>query len=110
MKEVTERAKRKVHEDAMEIESRITTDLFIKGVTNKEYDRFIKFIQDKSPRRKGWEAITILLDAYEQVKSVDKIVEYNDELQEKNTKLQERVAELENKEVKEKKKYIGGDV
>lgn len=110
MEEIQDRAKRKVHEDSMEIESRNFCNLIVHGVTVKEYDRFISFVQDKSPRRKGWEAITILMDTYEQVKSIDKILEYNDELQDKNKKLEARVLELENKEVKEKKKFIGGDV
>jgi predicted RNase H-like nuclease (RuvC/YqgF family) len=109
MEEISDRIQRKVKEDAMEIESRNFCNLIVHGVTVKEYDRFIKFIETQSPRRKGWEAMTMLLDTYENVKQVKQIVEYSEELKDKNSKLESRIAELENKEVKEKKKYIGGE-
>jgi len=110
MDEIGDRIKRKLEEDALGIESRTTKDLKIYDLKNSEYDAFVKLIKTDAPSQKGWEMFNILMDNYKKSKQVDQIVEYSEELKDKNTKLEARIVELENKEVKEKKKYIGGDL
>ena len=109
MEEIGDRIKRKVEEENMNIKSGASKDLTIFNLTNNEYDAFIKIVKTATPNNKGYEALSILLDAYENAKQVTQIVEYSEELKEKNAKLEDRILELENKEGKENKKYIGGD-
>jgi Zn-dependent M32 family carboxypeptidase len=109
MEEITDRIQRKVEEETMGIKSRANKDLTIFNLTNNEYDAFIKIVKTATANNKGYEALTMLLDAYENAKKVNQIVEYSEELKEKNAKLEARILELENEPKKEKKKYIGGE-
>jgi hypothetical protein len=102
MKEtIGEKIQRKIGEDSMELKSRTRKDLFIKGLTTEEYDKFIDFIKTKTPNKKGYEAINILLTAYDKVKQTDKFIAYIDSLEQK-------IAQAETEEEKEKPKIIGG--
>ena len=103
MDTIGDKISRKVEETNMELVSRTRKDLFIKGLTQQEYTKFINFIKTNTPNRKGYEAIAILLSAFDRVNENSKLVAYIDTLEAK-------VAELETKpkqEEVEKPKYIG---
>lgn len=102
---IIERAQRKIQEDNMGLYARESVDLFIKGLTKKEYEEFISFIKTKTPTGKGFEAIQVLMRSYELVRQSEKLVGYIDELQEKIKVLEES----KKVEEKPKKKYIGGE-
>jgi Zn-dependent M32 family carboxypeptidase len=100
MEDIGDRIQRKIEEEHMGLESRTIKDLFIKSLTINEYNKFISFIKEKTPNKKGYEAIAILLDAYDRAKSTDKIMEYNEELQKKIVDLETKLNEKENTEDK----------
>jgi len=99
---ILERAHKKIEEDNMGLYARENIDLFIKGLTRKEYDEFISFIKTKTPTRKGFEAIQVLMRTYELVRQTDALLAYIDELNEKIKVLESQKQEDE----KPKLKYI----
>jgi len=92
---------KKVQESNMNINSRVRKDLFIKGLTSDEYDKFIAFIKHDTPNKKGYEAINMLLDTYEDNRKNDKLVAYVEVLENK-------IKDLEDKDETKSVKSIGG--
>lgn len=103
MQEVSERIKRKIEEDNMNISSKQVAHLTIYNLTPDEYNYIINFIKTKTPDQKGFTAIKLLIEAYEKSKAVDNLNSYI-------AKLEDEVAEYKGTkdEEKPKKKYIGG--
>jgi len=64
MEEIGEKIKRSIDENEFGIKSRMRTHLTIFDLTDTEYQRFIDFVNTKTPNRKGYEAIQILLNTY----------------------------------------------
>jgi len=99
---ILDKAHKKLEEDNMGLYARTTVSLFIKDLTQTEYDAFITFIKTKTPNQKGFEAIQILMRTYDQVRQTDALLAYIDELTEKIKVLESAPKE----EAKEKPKYI----
>lgn len=101
---IGEKISRKIEEENLDIRSKNYKVLEIFNLKHGEYNRFIEFIKEQTPNKKGYEAINLLLDSFEKSKHIDKLIAYIDELEKK-------INLLEPKEEKEnpKKKYIGGE-
>ena len=85
-KTVGEKISKILEEQKYEVSSRDFVVLKIYNLTAKEYDRFIKFISDVAPNKKGYEAINILLNTYEEYQKLKSLDSYIKELEKKVVK------------------------
>lgn len=80
---VAEKMSKILEEKKYEVSSRDIVVLKIFNLTKKEYDRFINFVSEKTPNKKGYEAINILLNSYDELSKIKTLDAYISELKEK---------------------------